>query len=343
MRHLLYLVLISCALLGSQGLLAQDVFKVLALRGSVTLVGGKGLAIGQKLKASDKLNVGKGAYVGLAHVNGRTVEIRQEGTVKLLELDKATSKKSSSVTGKFASYVVGELTEVSEPISFKDGRRANMRTTGSVERVAGDEVNVGASLVTLVGGQGELQALAAVASGQISSGKLFSLIMPRSTRILHDTVKFLWYRSTEFSRYKLVVTDRFDKTIGMRETTDTSLILSLSALGLEPGSLYYWHVENSADESARTSEYGLWILGGTDRKQSEDILAGIRADLENESSSIGSLVLAVACEDQGLMYQAYREYSSAVAGAPDVQNYKRLFAEFLLRQSLNLEAYLAYQ
>ena len=88
---------------------AQDKFKVLATRGSVTLDGGKKLSVGQKLKLSDKITVAKGGFASLAHVNGRTVEVRKEGTIKISELDKAVSKKTGSVSGKFATYVVGEL------------------------------------------------------------------------------------------------------------------------------------------------------------------------------------------------------------------------------------------
>jgi len=338
-----FLVVLIILLSASQKLTSQEVFKVLAVRGSVTVIGGKGLAVGQKLKASDKLNVGKGAYASLAHVNGRTVEIRKEGAIKVSDLDKAASKKTGSVSGKFAKYVVGELTEVSEPIAFKDSKRGNMRTTGSVERAAGDEVNLADSVLRWVGGPGELQALAAVESGRISNGSVFSVVMPRHTRLLRDTVEFFWHRSPEFARYKLVITDRNAKVVFAKETADTLLQVSLAAAGVTRGSVYTWHVEKSGNQSERTGEYVLWMLDGADRSQAEAMLTEIRDDVEDQSSSIGLLIVAAACEDQGLMYDAFACYRKAVADAPDIQNYKRLYAEFLIRQSLNLEAYLAYK
>lgn len=321
---------------------AQDKFKVLATRGSVTLDGGKKLSVGQKLKLSDKITVAKGGYASLAHVNGRTVEVRKEGTIKISELDKAVSKKTGSVSGKFATYVVGELTEVKEPITFTDNRRSNMRTTGSVERAAGDEVNLADSVLRWVGGPGELQALAAVESNQIGTGEVFSVIMPRHTRLITDTVQFTWHRSAKISRYKLVVTDRDDKVIATRETTDTTLTITMSSIGMQNNALYYWHVEKSDNADERTAEYALWMLGGADRTAATELITGVNEDMEDASSAIGALVLAAAYEDQGLNYDAYRCYIDAMAAAPEIQNYKRLYAEFLLRQSLNLDAYLAY-
>ncbi|MBK7033508.1 MAG: hypothetical protein IPH49_09620 [Ignavibacteria bacterium] len=321
---------------------AQDKFKVLATRGSVTLDGGKKLSVGQKLKLSDKITVAKGGYASLAHVNGRTVEVRKEGTIKISELDKAVSKKTGSVSGKFATYVVGELTEVKEPITFTDNRRSNMRTTGSVERATGDEVSLADSVLRWVEVRENCKHLPPW--NQIRSGRARCsvVIMPRHTRLLTDTVQFTWHRSAKIPRYKLVVTDRDDKVIVTRETTDTTLTITMSSIGMQNNALYYWHVEKSDNADERTAEYALWMLGGSDRTVATELIASVNEDMEDASSAIGALVLAAAYEDQGLNYDAYRCYRDAMAAAPEIQNYKRLYAEFLLRQSLNLDAYLAY-
>ncbi|MBC8125413.1 MAG: hypothetical protein H7X70_06730 [Candidatus Kapabacteria bacterium] len=340
MKHSTVLLFVLLAF--ATPILAQEKFKVLAVRGSVTLDGSRKISVGQKLKLSEKIVVAKGGYASLAHLNGRTVEVRKEGTVKVSDLDKAVSKSTGSVSGKFASYVVGELTEVSEPIAFKDSRRSKMRTTGSVERAAGDEVNVADSILRMVGAPGELQALAAIESSQIGSGETFTIVMPRHTRLLNDTVQFMWHRSNKIARYKVVITDRDDKVVAARETTDTALTLVMKDVSVASGGLYYWHVEKSDDASERTQEYGLWLLNGQDKQTAVDLIVAVRGDMEEQSSAIGALVLATAYEDQGLFYDAYRSYLLAMKEAPDVQSYKRLYTEFLLRQSLNLEAYIAY-
>lgn len=336
-------VILACIILiGSVVASAQDPFKVLAVRGTVS-VGGKALTIGQRVKTSDRITVAKGGYASLAHTNGRTVEIKKEGTVKVSDLAAAATKKSGSVSGKFASYVVGELTEVKEPIAFSDKRRANMRTTGSVERAAGDDVDAIDSLVGWVGGPGELRGLAAVESRGIDRGEVFAIVMPRSTRLLSDTVTFLWHPFKGAKRYAVVIMDRDDKVVARRETADTSLTLVLGPLGIKEGALYAWHVEQTDDAAKHSSDQSMWLLGGADRDAVVRLVGDVRSEIGDEAEAIGALILAQVYEDTGLVYDAWRSYRAAMEAAPDITNYKRMFAEFLLRQNCPLEAYAAYQ
>lgn len=336
------LLTLVLAVVLSANMNAQQRFKVLAVRGNVTGNSGK-LSVGSRLNAGDKLTIGKGAYVSLAHTNGRTVELKKDGAFKVNDLDKAASKKSGSVSGKFASYVYNELTEVKEPIAFSDTRKANMRTTGSVERAAGDEVNVWDSIAAHVGGPGELQALAFLSNHSVSSGDQFAVIMPRTTRLLTDSVAFLWHRTPKASKYRVVITDRTDKVVFNRETSDTSMIVNLKDAGMADGQLYYWHAEDATNASYASDWFGLYKLNGQDRMSAEETIRGVKGDFDDEDAAINHLILASAYEDQGLVYDAYGCYGKAVEGAPGVQNYKRMYAEFLKRHSLNMEAYQAYK
>lgn len=339
-RIALVLTIVLTAVLASPAY-AQQRFKVLAVRGNVTGNSGK-LSVGSKLNANDKLTISKGAYVSLAHTNGRTVELKKDGAFKVSDLDKAASKKSGSVSGKFASYVYNELTEVKEPIAFSDTRKTNMRTTGSVERAAGDEVNVWDSIAAHVGGPGELQALAFLSNNSVNSGDNFAVIMPRSTRLLSDSVTFLWHRTPKASRYRVVISDRTDKVVFNKELSDTTLVVNVKNAGIAEGELYYWHVEDASDPSFASDAYGLFKLNGQDRRTTEETIRSVKEDFDDEDAAINHLILASAYEDQGLVYDAYCCYGKAVDGAPGIQNYKRLYAEFLKRHALNMEAYQAY-
>ncbi len=322
---------------------AQTKFKVLAVRGSVTIGKSAQALLGQQLKTGENIVVGKNGYISLAHTNGRTVEIKKAGTFTVAELDKAATKRSKSSTDKFAAYVMSELTEVKEPVSFSDAKRSNMRTTGSVDRAAGDDVSVWDSVLTMVGGPGELQALAVVQSNAVSNGSVFSVIMPRHTRLLADTVRFEWHRSPKAGSYKLVVTDREDKAVHTTTVSDTFYTASVATMGLKEGQLYYWHVESAADASYRTDEYALYRLSGEERTSSLAMVNEVKADYDADDAAIGQLILGAAFEDMGLYYDARIAYLNAVTMAPDVQNYKRLYADFLRRQGLNMEAYTAYR
>lgn len=330
------------SLIGLSTAQGQTRFKVLAVRGQVK-ADTRSVSVGQHLKASEKLTLPANSYISLAHNNGRTVELRKAGSYKLADLDKAAQKKSGSATGKYATYVLNELTEVQEPVSFTSTRRSNMKTTGSVDRVEGDEVNLVDSVLTVVGGPGELQALAMVQDQAITSGSMFSVIMPRHTRLLTDTLMFTWHRAPSVRSYRVVVMDATNRITFSKETSDTSLAMQTTAMGMADGTVYYWHVENANDAAYRTGEYCLYRVAGTERDEVNDMVAAIREDLESDESAIGKIVLASAFDEMGLHYEAYKTFADAVFVAPDVQNYKRLFAEFLKREGLNVEAYEVYR
>jgi hypothetical protein len=131
------LLIVSTALASHTMLMAQESFKVLAVRGAVTIGKSDQLKVGQQLKAADQIKIGASAYVSLAHKNGKTVELRKAGLYKVKDLDASASQQTGSATSKYAKYVVAQLTEVDEPIEFRDARRSHMRTTGSVDRAAG--------------------------------------------------------------------------------------------------------------------------------------------------------------------------------------------------------------
>ncbi|MBS1560842.1 MAG: hypothetical protein JSS89_04490 [Bacteroidetes bacterium] len=341
MRTTLLLVLVG--LLSTFSALAENSVKVIAVRGTVSSTRGAKLAIGTVLALTDKITVGNDGYVGLVHTNGRTLELRKAGTYGVRDLDKMATKKSGSVNSKFATYVVNELTETKEPIAFQDKHRANMRVTGAVERAAGDEVSVMDTLANAVGGLGDAQRLAVVAYGNVSSSATIMVVMPRSTRLLRDTVRFSWHRDPKTSEYRVRIIDRNEKTVFERTTTDTFMMVDLRQGGMAEGQLHLWHVERASDKSFHSDDYGLFRLTGADRQATEAVLSDVESDLVDPESSVSSLIMATVYEDQGLIYDAYMAFADAIAASPSVQNYKRMFAEFLRRHDLNAEAYEVYQ
>lgn len=339
MKHILlvFFALVSVAVS------AQDKFKVLAIRGSVTN-GSKNLSVGAKLKPSDRIVIGRGGYASLAHINGRTVELKKEGSFKISDLDKQATKKTGAVSGKFATYVYNELTEVEEPLAFKDTHRSNMKRTGSVERALGDEVNVWDSIAAAsgVGGPGELQALGMVGSLSMANGTAFVAIMPRHSRLYSDTVTFQWHRSPKVQDYRIVVLDKDDRVVVTRETRDTVMTVNVREAGLKAGQTYQWYVENVAEKSYRTDPYLLWLVEGAEGATIRDVLTEIDNDFDADDA-VACLVRATACEDLGLVYDAWRSYRRAIELASDVKNYKRLYAEFLNRHGLVADAWEVYR
>lgn len=333
-------IVLVCLLSFVPGVMGAQEFRVLAVRGTVS-AGAGAVKVGSRLKASDKLTVGPNGYVGMAHSNGRTVEVRKAGSYKLADLDKRAKAKGNSASAKFASYVYGELTDVEEPIVFQDVHRGKMKRTGAVDR-AGDDADAVENLEGIVGGLGEARSLAAVASSSLQQGASIVAIAPRHSRLLDDSVTFCWHRCGRASSYTLTVTDRENRAVFQRTTTDTVLTVRTSEWGMMEGNLYFWHVVSASDATLRSEEFDIFRLAGEERLSTEGTLTAIRDEIDDRDAAIGQLILAAACEDLGLTYDAYRAYRAAIAAAPDVANIKRLYAQFLRRQNLHLDAWEAY-
>ena len=327
---------------GATVLSAQPIFKILAVRGDVTLKS-KSVKIGQQLAASDQLVLGKSGYISLAHKNGRTLELNKSGSYKVKDLDAKASKKTGSSTSKFAKYVSTQLTEVDDPIEFADNRRTKMRTTGSVERAAGDEVSLWDSVLAVVGAPGEMQALAGKEAQAIANGDILAIVSPTHTRLLGDSVAFMWHRSPAVTTYNVVVIDRENAVVKTLSTNDTVIISSVVDLGIKPGQVYYWYLQDKANPGMHSDQFALFLLEGEERVAAEEMLAGVRSDFNTEDEAIGKLILASAFEEMGLYYDALMTYRAAVGIAPDVQNYKRMYADFLKRQGMDMDAYAVYR
>jgi hypothetical protein len=319
---------------------AQERFKVLACRGTVSLQSGAKPNVGAKIQATDKIMVGKGGYISLCHTSGKTHEIKKEGTYKVTELDKKVASQKGSATSKFASYVVRELTEVDEPVQFSRSRKTSMRTTGAVERAAGNEVNVWDSVFVMVGSPGELEGLAMFDSYGQRTGEHFSVVMPRHTRLLSDTVTFIWHRSPKLSSYRFVLTNRSNQVVFQQMVADTMMVVPLLAKGALAGELHHWHIEDPGNPDYRTEEQALYILQGAEREGTLGELQQVQ--MQDSEDAVAHLVAGVALEDLGLVYDAYREFDAAIRSAPGITSYKRLYAQFLQRNGLYSEAYTAY-
>lgn len=320
---------------------AQDKFRVLAVRGVATVNSGTKIKVGTKLKLTDKLSIGKGAYLSLAHNNGRTFELKKEGQYKVSDLDATASKKTRSASSKYTSYIVGELTEVQEPVSVTENRRAHMRTTGSVDRAVGDDVNLAESALKVVGAPDELFGLALVQKSEIGNGSGSTVIMPRNARLLPGNVLFSWYKSNGASSYMVVIRDRENAMVLSKQVSDTFLLESTSALKLQSGSLYYWTVSPADAPDKASDEYALYVVGEDQVKAVAEIVADVRGEFEDGDLAVMHLVLAAVYEDYGLTNSAHEEYQAAIGTSPDVWNYKTLYSEFLKRHGLPYAAYTA--
>src|SRR5438034_285917 len=114
--------LLVILLVSITSLFAQDaVFKVLASKGAnkviSTTTGEQKILIGKKIVATDKIVIGEGGYLGLAHSNGKTIELKKPGTYEVSKLSGEVAAQNAGVAKKYVDYVAGEMASQDEDMA----------------------------------------------------------------------------------------------------------------------------------------------------------------------------------------------------------------------------------
>ncbi|MBT1687550.1 hypothetical protein [Dawidia soli] len=124
---ILKLVLIGLLAVVSLEGSAQDyTFRVLVNKGKNEVKAGENwqlIKVGSNLKSADEVKVSENAYIGLAHVSGKTLELKQPGKYKVADLAARVSG-NTSVLNKYTDFV----------LSANKERKNNLAATGAVTR-----------------------------------------------------------------------------------------------------------------------------------------------------------------------------------------------------------------
>src|SRR5215212_330319 len=106
---------------------AQDyAFKVLVNKGKNELKSGNNwqqLKVGLSLKPADVLKISENSYLGLVHVSGKALEIKQSGSYKVTDLA-AKIDGGSSVLTKYTDFILSSATSP----------KNRLAATGAVDR-----------------------------------------------------------------------------------------------------------------------------------------------------------------------------------------------------------------
>jgi hypothetical protein len=125
----LTLVVILCTIFGFTE--AQDyAFKVLVNKGKNELKTGnhwEQLKVGLSLKSADELKISENSYLGLVHVSGKALEIKQSGSYKVVDLAKKING-GTSVLNKYTDFI----------LSTTATSKNRLAATGAVERGTGE-------------------------------------------------------------------------------------------------------------------------------------------------------------------------------------------------------------
>ena len=184
--------------LASSFAFAQDeLFKVLASKGGNKLQTSgtsewKAVFVGKKLTKGDKITIAENGYLGLAHKNGKTIELKKAGTYEVSKLAGEVASQNATTTTKYVNYLAGEMGKTGGEDMSKN-KYKYMAVTGSVERGSG-----------------------------------IAIIAPKTVEALNNSLTIEWRSEPGAKGYVVEVTNLFGDVVSTIETKDTSAVINLN-------------------------------------------------------------------------------------------------------------------
>lgn len=277
---------------------AQDyAFRVLGSKGSNT-VNGQTIKIGQKIKDADAVVVADGGYLGLAHSNGRTIEVKEAGNYSVDELIKKVPQKTTSLANKYTAFVISELTGASASSG------TNRVKTGAVTRALLTPIVV------------NLPKKSAVAKGSSLAVKW----EPNNTMNVELTGEEV---------YKVTVMSLFRNELMSTKTNGNVAIIDLSDEAFADHSNIMISVQAVGSDFIKSDEHVLQVMNDSDQNALELELAELPAD----DTAISHMIKGRYFEDKGLYANAINEFEMAMKDA-DNEEYQNYYTDFLIRNGL---------
>lgn len=295
-------VLLFIALAYANLFAQDDYFTVLSFSGKVSFLnsGKKWNVInaGDRIEKNGKIKLEKNSYTALMYKDGRTVEINTGGTYNHKKLIDLLIKNNQTISQKFSKFVLAELTKSS-------GQKQDMKTFAAVVRVRPDFIETA---------------------------------IPSYTKILEDEFKFSWYNSAKTKKYIFNLISPSNSIIYMDVIEDTSIYVNLSSMNIVRDVCYRWFVYDADNFSVASDTNCVIVMPSSQCKSISDSLTQIEKSLPANGSPLNELFIASYLESNDLNFAALHRYNKVNILAPDVEQYKEIIINFLLKNKLYKQA-----
>lgn len=313
MKRIFSYAMIIALLFAAESVLAQGyTFRVLANKGSNKLKKantGQMLALktGATLDAGDALIAEEGAYIGLMHKSGKTIEVRKGGTISVSELEKRVTTGSTSVASRYAAFVSDKMNE-EETGNYK----RNMNATGAISRG--------------------------------TAGSIVLMLEGESPEFLGNEAVIRWHPIKDAEKkiipgvtYTVKIKNIFDVVVYSVNTDKTSIVLDFQKEGLvNDEGLYIIEVSKSDDPDFSSAPIGLRKKQGDEATEIANDFKSLQAEI-GDDSPLTKLILASFFEEKGLLLDALTKYEEAIKLAPEITDFQELYKNFLITNGLSEE------
>ena len=261
------------------------------------------LKTGATLSSGDELIASQGAYIGLMHRTGKTLEVRTPGTKKVTDLEKLVSTKTSSVSSRYANYLANKMNEKEKP-----NYRARLNATGAVSRaLAGDET-------------------------------IQVLVPSDEANVIGDNAIVSWDtpEGMEVNTFIVTVKNIFDEEIMKEEVTGNSIKLDFTSEQMQnEEGLYIVKVAAKENTDVTSGDIGIKKLSGDDVSQYQEGLTSLQAELA-EDSPLNQVIYASFYEENGLIVDALTAIEQAIEMNPDIEDFQILRKDIIERNGIKV-------
>ncbi len=299
MKIFLY-VLFAIILLGDQFLFSQqDYIIVLATQGEIS-VQKNGVEqwgevkTGDKLFLGYKLRIGDNGYAAIANSKGLCTDINQKGIYNISEIKDLIKRNYKTSNDKFAHYLMVLLKKAEEEAD-------EMKSWAGVVRVKPDNIMIG---------------------------------VPSSSMIIDSSVALQWFPYPGTSNYAVKLINSNDVTLYMKVLKDTSLTVNLNMFDLNKNENYKWVVSDYSKPDISSDTNYIVIPDPVTENAIRDSINILDRMFASDTSALNLIVCAKFYDNSKLNFRAFSAYSKAIRLAPNVEIYKKMFAEFLSRMNM---------
>jgi len=298
------IILIVLSILVNSHLHAQqNLFKVLTFSGKVDYRISSNqpwekVQTGENLIKDYEIKLEKNSYAALMFNDGRTLELLDEGIFKVGDLEQNMKSSKISITNKFINFVAQEI--IADKSQKKD-----MKTFAAVVRVKPNYIDVA---------------------------------LPTFTSLLQPPIDLIWYGYPSTNKYVLSILNSENTSIFMDLTNDTSFTLDTDRLNLIRGSVYKWYVVDAENPLISSDTNSVILLSEHEKIPILDTLQLLMAEAEANETALNAFSLGFFYEKYELNIEAMNQYRKALALAPESEEFKKLYAKFLLKQKLYIPA-----
>jgi tetratricopeptide (TPR) repeat protein len=160
-------------------------------------------------------------------------------------------------------------------------------------------------------------------------------LSPRNANLAEEVAKFRWRKQSGARSYIFELKDIDGNTILNRRVDDTTLVVDLARFRMRPTDCYYWRVANAKLPGMRSDEMCFRMLTPEKRLEATKAVSELKAETCVEESALCNIMMANYYQDQDMNDKALDAYERALVLAPDVKEYRLMFAEFLAKVGLN--------